>query len=300
MKRDSKILITGASGFTGQHACNYFTELGYDVIGVTMNTPLVNKKVHTEFCDLTNKNNVSLLIKKVKPKYLLHLAGQNHVGESWNEPIKSLEANTMVTAHLLEAVRQENPTCKIVIVGSALQVDPANLSTLPHPYSLSKTLQIVIAQAWAKLYNMHIVIAKPCNLIGPGYSNGVCSLFAQKIVKMEKKMSNKILEVNNLLAQRDFLDVRDAVRAYEILLRRGRSGEIYSFASGKSRSLEEIIDVFKKMTTIDFEVITKVSPVYEKPIEINSSRITRLGWNQVIPFESSIKDIISFYRKILL
>lgn len=296
LKQKPSLLITGASGFTGQHACRHFLEAGFHVTAVTRKNSFANKEIHTEYCNLTHKNDVSNLIKKIKPQYLLHLAGQNHVGQSWTDPISSLEANTMATAYLLEAIRQENPSCKIVVVGSALQFNPANMSTLTHPYSLSKTLQVIIAQSWANLYNMHIVIAKPSNLIGPGPSNGVCSLFAQKIVDMEKNKADKALEVNNLLAQRDFIDVRDAVRGYEILLTKGKSGEIYEIASGKSHSLEEVITYFKTLAKVEFVLISQ-SNEKEQQIEINPLDITNLGWKPSISFESSLRDVLTFYRK---
>lgn len=119
MSRMPKLLITGASGFTGQHACNHFVNAGFAVTAVSRKS-FGNGQVQTELCNLTNKENVSKLIKKVKPDYLLHLAGQNHVGKSWIDPVSSLEANAMLTLYLIEALRQENPACKVVIVGSAL------------------------------------------------------------------------------------------------------------------------------------------------------------------------------------
>ena len=296
MNQQPKLLITGASGFSGQHACNHFIKAGFDVTGVIRNSSFAHKELQMEVCDLTSKDEVNYLVKKVKPQYLLHLAGQNHVGQSWIDPIASLEANSVSTAYLLEAVRKESPSCKILVAGSALQYNPANISTLSHPYSLSKTLQIQIAQGWAALYNMHIVIAKPSNLIGPGFSNGVCSIFGQKIAQMEKNRAERVLEVNNPHAKRDFIDVRDAVSAYEILLLKGHSGETYEIASGTNRSLDEIIKGFKSMTAIDFVVKSKWNNTNEDLVEIFPEKLMNLGWKQAIPFESSLKDILHFYR----
>lgn len=296
MSRMPKLLITGASGFTGQHACNHFVNAGFSVTAVSRKG-LGNGQVQTELCDLTNKESVGKLIKKVKPDYLLHLAGQNHVGTSWIDPVSSLEANAMSTLYLIEALRQEKPDCKVVIVGSALQFDPQNISTLTHPYSLSKTLQVLIAQSWGVLYNMNIVIAKPSNLIGPGISNGVCSIFAKKIVDMEVNNAERVLEVNNLQAKRDFVDVRDAVRAYEILLIKGESGDIYDIASGDSYSLGEVITGFKAITTIDFEIETKVKDQEEGMVEISPEEIVKLGWKPVLSLKASLKDILYFYRE---
>lgn len=295
MNRKPNLLITGASGFTGLHACNHFSDAGFCVTAVTRQNMIPIKDIIFESCDLTIKENITNLIQKHNPQYVLHLAGQNHVGQSWIDPVSSLEVNTIATAYLLEALRKENPSCKIVIVGSALQSDLENMSTPPHPYSLSKTLQVVIARSWVNLYDMHIVIAKPTNLIGPGFSNGVCSIFAKKFIDMENNKVEKILKVNNLGAQRDFLDVRDAVCAYEILLNNGEAGETYDIASGKSRSLEEVINCFKPLVNVDFSLISQTNDL-ENKVEIRPFAITKLGWKPNIMFESSIQDILNFYR----
>ncbi|WP_394514571.1 NAD-dependent epimerase/dehydratase family protein [Priestia aryabhattai] len=295
MSLSPKLLITGASGFTGNHACHHFSNAGFEVIAVTRNRSF-NAKIQTEHCDLTNKEDVAKLIKKNKPDYLLHLAGQSHVGKSWIDPVSSLEANFLSTLYLIESLRHENPTCKIIVVGSALQFDLQEISTLKHPYSLSKTLQVLLAQSWAQLYKLPIIIAKPSNLIGPGISNGVCSIFAKKIVKMEKKDVEEVLEVNNLYAQRDFIDVRDAISAYEILFKKGHLGETYNISSGKSHSLADVIECFKSLTNTEFKVITHAKNEKEEAIKIAPFNLNGLGWKPIIPFDVSILDTLNFYR----
>lgn len=297
MNQRHRLLITGASGFTGQHACKHFVKAGFDVTAIINNNTYENNDVHLERCNLTSKDEVNNLIKKVKPHYLLHLAGQNHVGLSWIDPISSLEANTLSTAYLIDALRQENPACKIVVAGSALQFNPANISSLIHPYSLTKTLQVLIAQSWAVLYNMHIIIAKPSNLIGPGFSNGVCSIFAKKVAEMEHKKAEKVLEVSNPNAQRDFIDVRDAVRAYETLLLRGEPGEIYEIATGKNHSLKEIINRLKSLTTVKFELKSQSNEILEQKAEIIPVKLIKLGWKPAFSIETSLLDILNFYRR---
>ncbi|MFS0889005.1 NAD-dependent epimerase/dehydratase family protein [Peribacillus frigoritolerans] len=298
MNQQGKLIITGASGFTGQHACAHFLKSGYDITAVSRKRMNIEGSIHAECCDLINGNDVYNLIKRTKPKYLLHLAGQSHVGESWSEPVSTLEANTMSTAYLIDAIRKESLDCKIVIVGSALQIDPSSISSIPHPYSLSKTIQVLIAQSWAFLYNMNIIIAKPSNLIGPGVSNGVCSIFAKKIAEMEKKGMEKVLEVENLEVQRDFLDVRDAVRAYDLLLTRGQPGETYDVASGNNHSLGEIIEGFRSVTTDDIKVNSQQNERIENKVAIDPIKLMNLGWKPRIPLESSLMDILTFHREL--
>jgi GDP-4-dehydro-6-deoxy-D-mannose reductase len=293
----SKILITGAAGFTGLHSCRYFASAGYEVTAVTRSKDIAIDNVMVEQCDLHNKELVLNLIKKVKPQYLLHLAGQNHVGQSWSDPTGTLETNLLSTVYILDAIHKECPESKSVIVGSALQIDPSNISAITHPYSLSKTFQVLAARAWAELYGLSIVIAQPTNLIGPGNSNGVCSMFAKKIAEMESQKAEHILNVNNLYAQRDFIDVRDAVRAYEILLKNGVSKEIYPISSGKSRSLGEVVKIFKTMTPINFKVKISERSIREDKVKISSERINQLGWKPIISFKKSLEDNLKYYRR---
>ena len=297
MNQQGKLLITGANGFTGQHACKHFLEAGYNLTLVTRNESTISQNVQLEQCDLRDKFAVNKLIEKAKPDYLLHLAGQNHVGDSWLNPIDSLEVNSFSTAYLIEAIRTVNPDCKIVVTGSALQYDPASIASLTHPYSLSKTLQAIISQAWSILYNMDIVLAKPTNLIGPGFSNGICSLFARKIVDMEEGTTSKVLEVENVLTMRDFLDVRDAVSAYEILLTKGKPGETYEIATGNNRTLGEIINEYRALTPIEFEIHSRVNVLKEQQLTITPTNLYALGWKPVYQIQSSLKDILNFHRK---
>ena len=293
-----KILITGASGFTGQHACEYFSKAGYEVTAVTRKSHVSSTNSRIEYCDLTDQDDVQNLIQKIKPQFLLHLAGQNHVGDSWENPLSSLKSNMMTTGYLIESIRMECHLCKIVVVGSALQFDLGNLKTLSHPYSLSKTLQVLLAQSWEHLYGMNIIVAKPSNIIGPGYSNGVCSIFANKIVQMEKGNEvEKVLEVNNLQVQRDFIDVRDVVKGYDVLFQKGLSGEIYDISSGKSTTLEEVIQHMRALTKVDFKVKTKNDSQDEQAFQINPIKMEKLGWNPTILLSTSIQDILEFHRK---
>ncbi|MDH2449079.1 NAD-dependent epimerase/dehydratase family protein (plasmid) [Priestia megaterium] len=297
MNAKHKLLITGASGFTGQHSCEYFSKLDLDIIAITNKRNFCHKKVKTKQCDLLNKKGIKDLIKQIKPDYVLHLAGQNAVGRSWEDPLNSLEVNAMGTAYLIEALRQEAPASKTVIVSSALQFNPTSIPTFNHPYGLSKTIQSIFSQFWAALYNMHIVIARPSNLIGPGFSTGVCSIFAQRIVNMERGKEEKFLNVSNLNNRLDFLDVRDAVKAYNCLLKKGKSGDIYDVSSGKSHSLGEIINIFRKTTNIPFQTkLDNQSPIVNH-VDLHPVSLFELGWQPKIPLETTIKNIVDFYRQ---
>ncbi|WP_391118177.1 NAD-dependent epimerase/dehydratase family protein [Psychrobacillus sp. L3] len=300
MKRKPRIMITGANGFTGLHACQYFKKAGYDVIAVSRvsQSNILDERIHLEQCDLTDKHQVKNLIRKVIPDQMLHLAGQNNVQDSWNDPITSLEANVMSTAYIIDSIRQESLPCKIILVGSALQLDLSMSSSFQHPYSLSKTIQVLVAQSWESLYGMNIIIARPSNLIGPGDSTGVCSILAKKVAEMELHGTERILTVNNLFVQRDFIDVRDAVRAYEKLFNIGKSGVIYDITSGQPRYLKEITVALQNLSMVDVNIQT-LKNIHEKIEVTTPKKLLEAGWSPLISFERSIEDILNYQRKTL-
>jgi GDP-4-dehydro-6-deoxy-D-mannose reductase len=205
----------------------------------------------------------------------------------------------MSTAYLIDAIRQGNFPCKIIIVGSVLQVDGNKVTSLQHPYSLSKTMQVLIAKSWESLYGMDIVIANPSNLIGPGQSSGVCSILAKQVAEMELRARERVLTVNNLFARRDFLDVRDAVRAYEKLFNIGKSGEVYNITSGHPRYLKEVTEVLRKLSMVDI-VVQTLGNVHEKLDIASPKKLLEAGWSPIISFEKSLEDILSYQRKNLL
>jgi GDP-4-dehydro-6-deoxy-D-mannose reductase len=296
MNPTPKILITGANGFTGMHACKHFQETGMDVIAVVREQTKTSIPMPIEICDLTDKLGVTNLINKIKPDFILHLAGKNNVNNSWIDPVNSIEANMLSTLFIVETIRKLDLSCKMIVVGSALQFDPKSSPYPLHPYSLSKTLQVIIGSSWANLYNMDIVIAKPHNLIGPGHSNGVCSIFAQKIVAMEKGQSEKVIKINNDLIQRDFIDVRDMVTAYGYLINFGNSGEEYEIASGASESLGDVLEVFQSLSKVKFKIEILNKQTKEDPIKADISKISTFGWKPKYTLHTSLNDVLNYYR----
>ncbi|GAB6441827.1 MULTISPECIES: NAD-dependent epimerase/dehydratase family protein [Bacillus] len=296
MKKNASLLITGANGFTGRHACQYFLEQGFHVI------PMFQNRANREMirdgitCNLTNKSEVMKVMKQIKPDYVLHLAGRNSVIESWTAALEYVEINVIGTLYLLEAIKQESPHCRTLIIGSALQADSMNNIKMSNPYSLSKTMQVTIAEAWSELMNSNIIIAKPSNLIGPGASNGICSILAKKIIDIESGRSKAVIEVNSLKNSRDFLDVRDAVKAYHVLLRDGINGKQYNVGSGVKRSLLDVLEQYKELTRLNFFIDETEKSGSESNESLVIEEIRRLGWIPEIQFHQSLKDVLEYVK----
>ncbi len=282
------LLITGADGFTGRHAFAFFQD--YHVIGVS------RKKDPTKnmfSADLTNEEDVNRLVQMTKPDMILHLAGQNHVQTSWKEPVSTIKSNFMSTLHLLSAVRQHSLKTKVLVVGSALQ----STDSYPHPYSYSKSLQGELTKVWQDFYGGNAIFVKATNLIGPGPSSGVCANIARRIVEIENGNVASVLSLENKRVTRDYVDVRDAIRAYNLILKKGNPEVEYKIGTGKMFSLEEIVSVFRELSKKPFTVEFAESKLDQSQL-LSSFELKRLGWKQEIDIRTSFEDTLRYFREV--
>lgn len=311
-----RLLITGAAGFTGRHAVAYFQAAGAEVTAVVRHSSAVSAVqdgAKPYVCDLNDRKAVQVMINDVQPDEVLHLAGKNSVPESWRDPLLYMETNVMATLYLLEGLRAR-PASRILVAGSRLKYRPGGDSGPPHPYSLSKTLEELVSLAWGTLFKQPVLLAEPCNLIGPGPSTGFCSLLAQHIVRSEaasggtegERQPFKLSSRYNL---RDFLDVRDAVRAYDYILSYGATGRVYKIDSGIPRELgdiaEMLLDLAQAPVPMDWgtesdrpaEVSEVRSAAGEAaPLQASEDNVTVLGWKAEIGLQQSLADIMDYYR----
>lgn len=292
------ILITGASGFTGRHACRYFAGQGMQIAAMVRGIREEDKIGGVQYyvCDLLNKKGIEELVETIAPDYVLHLAGKNSVPESWEEPLLYMETNVLPTLYLLNALRPY-PSCRILIVGSKL-VFPLHPPFRPsHPYGLSKSLQKVAALSWKELFGQAIILAEPSNLIGPGPSTGFCSLLAQRISDWERGTTAEAFRISSRIISRDFLDVRDAVTAYGVLLEQGLPGEIYSVRSGTEYTLGEIADLYMEIFGEQFPIEWGEGKNSNQESSENTlPRMKGLDWEPSIPIRTSLTDVLEYFR----
>lgn len=297
---ENTILITGANGFTGRHACSYFLEKGYKVVGLVRTNGVVrNKEKYKQIeCDLTDEKAIEQVVSTVQPDYVLHAAGKNDVKESWENPREYVKINVLATVYLLEAVRKLKKKVRILVIGSALEYNPKDPPN--HPYGLTKTFQSLVAKSWESLFQLPVIIAKPTNLIGPGPSKGFCALLARKISEIEKGKKVEPIKVVDPNQRRDFLNIRDAISAYEKLLLRGEIGEVYPIGTGQYRALSEVINTLQELTKLPVPVqysgqFTQKSDNLVTE-ELDLSKINELNWHPEHSFRQSLEEIVTYYR----
>lgn len=306
-----RVLVTGAGGFSGEHAVAHFLQAGWEVIAAisrrTDREAAVSDDDYSVIaCDWTDRDDAKLAIAQTRPDAVVHLAGLNAVGGSWLDPAAYLMTNAMGTVHLLEAIRAAARPCRVLVAGSMLRFQLSGNTDKapapPHPYSLSKTMQVLVSQSWSSLYEMDVIVAEPSNLIGPGPSTGLCALLARYTAQSEAAEAAgetaAPFRLSSRHERRDFLDVRDAMAAYEVLLRSGASGSVYPVASGQFVTLEQLAGHFTALahSKLAFEIgdSAALSP---EPVDLNG--IHALGWQARIPLAQSLGDALDDARAIL-
>ncbi len=302
-----KAFITGVSGFVGPYLVGHLVESGFEVFGIDRSGKKVDGcKVYS--CDVTDAAAVAKVVKKIRPAFIFHLAGQSSVGKSWKAPDITWKVNVEGAKNLFGAVAAAKISPKILLVSSAevygipkkVPIAEDHPMAPVSPYGESKVEQERIALEHVK-DGMHIVISRSFNHTGPGQpSEFVCSNFARQVAGIGKGRQPPVIRVGDLGIKRDFSDVRDVVRAYPLLLEKGRAGEAYNVCSGSAFTIGDVIEKLAKISGAKFRVEQEASRVMGNAVPVlhgdNSKLVAATGWQPQISFDQTLADLLDYWR----
>lgn len=307
----NKYLITGCSGFVGQYLIAHIIENEPDAVitGVDINDYKNEGDLNFYNINLLDSDSTTELISSANPDYLIHLASFSSVAYSWENPIESFKNNTNIFLNILEAVHRKSPKSKILSVGSSEEYGIVDETFLPlsekyrlnpvSPYAVARVSQEQLSIVYAKAYDLDIVCTRTFNHIGPGQlENFVISSIGKQFAEIIKGTEDT-LKIGNTTAVRDFLDVRDVVKAYYLLLKKGKSGEVFNICSGKGHTIDNIINMYKEMTgqnPVIENLNTLMRPIDNKiVIGSNEKIVSEIGWSPEIDIYKSLTDILNYW-----
>jgi GDP-4-dehydro-6-deoxy-D-mannose reductase len=310
------ILITGAGGFVGGHLVDHLlatqpaTQLHAAVYRPPGHNPTLDERpVEQHHVDLRRADTVRAIVEAVHPEHVYHLAAMADVGQSFKNPWETLENNIIAQINVLQAMLDLDLTPRILVVSSAEiygaaggKLDEQQPFHPTSPYSVSKVTQDMLGLQYALSHQLPIIRARPFNHIGPGQGSGfVAADFASQIAAIETGQREPVMFVGNLDAARDFTDVRDVVRAYDLLLEKGTPGEAYNVCSGTAYSIQYLLDTLLGYSTVDIEV--RQDPARMRPSDVprrvgDATKLQQTtGWHPTIAFEQTLLDILNDWRQ---
>lgn len=317
-----KIVITGITGFVGKHLTKQLlSQKSYTIVGTYRSEESLatledlKDKITLHKVDCNDAASVESVILSEKPDYLYHLAAQSSPVKSFSLPTETLTNNILSEFSILDTLRKHQlQQIRVIIIStgeiyglispSDIPIDEETSLRPTTPYAVSKIAQDYLSLQYHLAYKLDVVRLRPFNHIGPGQRTGfVVSDFAKQIAEIEKGKKEPVISVGNLDAKRDFTDVRDMVKAYELAILQGKAGDVYNIGSGKS---QKIADILKALLSFSSKKITvNVDPARFRPIDVpeivcNYTKFHSLtGWEPQISVEKTLQDILDYWRKIV-
>jgi GDP-4-dehydro-6-deoxy-D-mannose reductase len=311
-----KALITGISGFVGSYLAEYLLDhtdwqVAGTVFGPYANIADLCGRLELYPAELSRLDVVTFILEQAKPDVIFHLAAQPLVVVSRQDPWGTIETNIHVQLNVLEGVAQVKPDCRVLVVGSAEEYGLVSEEDLPidedtplrplSPYALSKIAQDLLGLEYYLTHRLHVVRVRPFNHTGPRQRVGfVAPDFARQIAAVERRLQPPVIQVGNLTARRDFSDVRDVIRAYVMAITRGEPGQVYNVGSGQSHSIQEVLDTLLALSQASIQIqpdLQRMRPSEVPEMVCDATRLRRqTGWQPEISFESSLRDVLDYWR----
>jgi GDP-4-dehydro-6-deoxy-D-mannose reductase len=240
----SRVWVTGAAGFSGRHLVRMLRGLESPprIVGLDVGErPPEGVDVY-ERLDLTDPAAVRHLAAQTGPTHVVHLAG---LVPPATEP-EMWRSNVGTTLALLLGLAEARCAARVVSVGSAAEYAPGDGLILESqtpspssPYGRTKLAQSTVALSLGARLGLHVCVARTFNLIGPGLP---VSLVAGALCRQVADPGTREIRVGNTTSRRDFVDVRDAVRAYWDVARLGAAGEVYNVATERATSVGDLLE----------------------------------------------------------
>ncbi len=305
--------MTGATGFAGSHLVERLLHEEPEVAAWGnargRSVPAQeDPRVRWTAVDLIDRPQVTAALAALRPGVVYHCAGVPHVAASWRDAGRTLHVNVIGTHHLLEGLEAAAHACPVLIVSSALVYRPsAHALREDHalgpttPYGVSKLAQEMVA---TRLGDLRLFVARPFNHAGPRQSEDfVTASFAKQIAEIEAGRARPVLRVGNLDARRDITDVRDTVRAYRMIVARGRTFRPFNVCAGRAYRVGDLLDALIGMART--RVTLEHDPARVRPSDTpvllgDRSRIAaEVGWEPEIPIEQTLADLLDYWRGVI-
>lgn len=302
-----KLLVTGAGGFAGPHLIRELTAHGHTCIATDLDVaaPIEGALGQTAM-DLRDGAALDTLVKDGAFDGCIHMAGITFVPDGASDPDLMLSVNVRGTVTLLDAFRRHAPHARLLTVstahvyGTSAHAVPLTEDAPLRPlsmYAVTKAAADIATLSYAEHHGLPAMVVRPNNHTGPGQRPVfVAGAFARQVREIAAGRIPPRIRVGNLESKRDFMDVRDVVRAYRLVIEKGRHGQAYNIGTNTLKPIGAMLDTLCRRAGVAPERI--VDPERFRPTDCSPQLdTTRLqhdtGWVPRIPFENTLRDMLN-------
>ncbi|MBV8939052.1 MAG: GDP-mannose 4,6-dehydratase [Alphaproteobacteria bacterium] len=323
-----KAFITGITGMVGSHLADYLLEqTDWEIFGLCRwRSPLDNlshhiarinrrDRLHLVYGDLRDSDSINEAVRLTQPDYVFHLAAQSYPKTSFTAPLDTYETNIQGTSRVLEALRQYKQEAVVHVCASSEVFGRVPKEKLPineecgfhpaSPYAISKVGTDLVGRFYAEAYGMKVMTTRMFTHTGPRRGDVFAeSTFAKQIAMIEQGMIPPVIKVGNLESLRTFADVRDAVRAYYMLVTvKPVGGEYYNIGGTYTCTVRAMLDHLISLSARRQDITVEIDPERLRPIDADlqvpdTSKFERhTGWKPQITFEQTMQDLLDYWRR---
>jgi GDP-mannose 4,6-dehydratase len=272
-----------------------------------------NKRIHLVYADLNDQVSMLNAVEEAQPDYVFHLAAQSYPKTSFESPLDTYNTNILGTARLLEALKRQKKDPWIHVCASSEVFGRVSADKLPineecsfhpaSPYAISKVGTDLIGRYHAEAFNQKVITTRMFTHTGPRRGDVFAeSTFAKQIAMIEKGLIEPVIKVGNLDSLRTFADVRDAVRAYYMMLTIDPiAGEYYNIGGTHACKVGDMLETLISMSKAK-NIRIEIDPSRLRPIDADlqipdTTKFTKkTGWQPEISFETTMTDLLNYWR----
>jgi len=323
----STCLITGITGMVGSHLADYLLEnTDWHIHGLArwndrmdniehLIQRINNKdRVHLQYGDINDLSSLMHVFSEVKPDYVFHLAAQSYPKTSFESPLETLETNILGTAKVLDALRKLDLSPIVHVCASSEVFGRVPKEFLPiheditfhpaSPYAISKVGTDLVGRFYAEAYGMTVMTTRMFTHTGPRRGDVFAeSTFAKQIAMIEAGIQDPVIKVGNLDSLRTWSDVRDAVRAYYMLVTKNPvGGEYYNIGGTYSCTVGDMLEYLISISKCKDKIRVETDPDRIRPIDADlqvpdtTKFQQHTGWKPEINFETTMQDLLQYWR----
>lgn len=319
--------ITGITGMVGSHLVDFLIEnTNWEIYGflrwndrldnIEHHFDRINNKdrIHLLYGDLNDLPSLEKAVKESQPDYVFHLAAQSYPKTSFDAPLETLQTNIIGTANLLESLKEFGKKDVVVhncasseifgrVPKEKLPIDEECSIHPASPYAISKVGTDLLGRYYGEAFGMRVISTRMFTHTGPRRGDVFSeSTFAKQIAMIEAGLQEPTIYVGNLDSLRTYADVRDAVKAYYLLVTTNPiAGEYYNIGGTYTCKIEDMLNYLISQSTRD-DIKVEIDPDRLRPIDAdlqvpNTEKFRKhTGWEPEYTFEQTMNDLLDYWR----